>query len=63
MIVKCHVCNADPCGRWRLPPACIFIDPYRSDGGRYACRDHLTPKREEEIRARERDHWLLGALR
>ena len=50
----------------------IFRDPYREDGSVrrdvnnqivfvHACRDHLSPKREEEIRGREKDRG--GALR
>jgi hypothetical protein len=71
MIIRCHVCNADPAGRWKSPPAMIFCDPYRDDGSVrrdanqivfvHACRDHLSPKREEEIRGREKDRG--GALR
>jgi hypothetical protein len=44
----------------------IFWDPYREDGSIrkddsgqdvfvYACRDHLSPKREKEIQEREKD--------
>ena len=50
MIIRCHVCIADPAARWKSPPAMIFhegrqrprrpVDTYR---------DHLSPKREEEI--------------
>jgi hypothetical protein len=68
MIIRCHLCGADPCGRWRSPPAIIFHDPYREDGSArgdsvYACRDHLSARREEEIQRRERDHWGKGGLR
>jgi hypothetical protein len=69
MIIRCHICNADPCGRWKSPPAMIFCDPYREDGSArddpvHACRDHLSPKREEEIQAREKDRgWAAGGLR
>jgi hypothetical protein len=31
MIIRCHVCNADPAARWKSPPAMIFRDPYRED--------------------------------
>ena len=63
MIMRCHVCNADPRGRWKQPPACIFID-HDDGGGRYACRDHLSGRREAEIKARERDLGLpVGGLR
>jgi hypothetical protein len=61
-IIRCHVCNADPVGRWKQPPAMIFCDPYREDGSKrdddhyvHACRDHLSAKREEEIQEREKD--------
>jgi hypothetical protein len=69
MIIRCHVCNADPDGRWKSPPAMIFCDPYREDGSKRddpvrACRDHLSPKRAEEIQERERDRgWKKGELR
>ena len=68
MIVRCHICNADPCGRWRSPPMCIFIDPYQEDGDArddpvYACRDCLSAKREAEICVRERSYWRSGELR
>ena len=39
----------------------VFVDPYRDDGGQYACRDHLSAKREEQIKAREKA--LGGELR
>ena len=60
MIIRCNICSADPCGRWKQPPAMIFCDPYREDGSTrddpvHACRDHLSPKREEEIQSREKD--------
>ena len=74
MIIRCH-CNADPAGRWKSPAAMIFRDRYREDGSVrkdengqdvfvYACRDHLSPKREEEIQSLEKDHgWKKGELR
>ena len=69
-IIRCQVCNADPDGRWK-PAAMIFCDPYRDDGSKrkdpnfvHACRDHLSPKREEEIQRREKDlGWKKGELR
>ena len=27
MIIRCIVCNAVACERWKEPPACIFVDP------------------------------------
>ena len=55
MIVRCFTCQADPAGRWKQPPALIFIDNHRKDGGsKYRCREHLSAKREEEIQAAER---------
>ena len=63
MIVRCRICNADPIGRWKQPPACIFVDRDNGDR-RYACRDHLTSKREAEIKAREKSLYLPpGGLR
>ena len=53
MIIRCHVCLADPCGRWKQPPAIIFIDRYLKREPVYACRDHLSARRAEEIYARE----------
>jgi hypothetical protein len=57
MIIRCNVCNADPTGRWKSPPAMIFRDPYLEDGSKrddfvHACRDHLSEKREKEIQER-----------
>lgn len=74
MIIRCPVCSADPDGRWKSPPAMIFRDRYLEDGSIrkdesgqnvfvYACRDHLSEKREEEIQTREKDHWRKGELR
>jgi hypothetical protein len=65
-MIRCHVCNADPCGRWKSPPAMIFRDPYWEDSSVrrdandqvvfvHACRDHLSRKREEEIQKRQKD--------
>jgi hypothetical protein len=69
MIIRCHVCSADPAGRFKSPPAMIFRDPDREDGSKRddpvpACRDHLSLKREEEIQRREKDlRWKKGELR
>ena len=64
MTIRCHTCRADPAGgRWRSPPMCIFVDHV---GGErvYACRDHLSQRREEEIRVRERRlSFAKGTLR
>jgi hypothetical protein len=65
MIIRCH-CGADPAGRWKSPPAMNFCDRYREEGSIrkdgndrdvfvYACRDHLSAKREKEIQEREKD--------
>lgn len=64
-IIRCDTCGSDPAGRWKQPSAMIFIDPYQEDSNRwYACRDHLSAKREEEIRGREKDlGWKKGELR
>jgi hypothetical protein len=57
---RCFVCHADPCARWKSPPTLIFVDRYHRDdkadkGAKYRCRAHLSPQREEEIQARERE--------
>jgi hypothetical protein len=64
MIVRCAVCQRDPSARWVQPPAMVFVDPYRDGDDKHACRDHLTSKREEEIKAREKALGLkTGDLR
>jgi hypothetical protein len=66
MNIRCHTCDADPAGRWKQPPAMIFRDRYLKDGNIrkdendqdvfvHACRNHLSARREEEIREREKD--------
>ena len=63
-IVRCAVCQSDPCARWEKPPAMVFVDPYRDGDDKDACRSHLTEKREEEIKAREKALGLkTGELR
>ena len=65
MVIKCHVCGGDPAGRWVKPPASVFVDRYQASGALradpvYACRAHLSAKREEEIQTRERGlGWAL----
>ena len=62
-VIKCHVCGADPCARRTSPPAMIFIDNHRSDGGsKYRCREHVSPTKEAELQTRERG-WPKGGLR
>jgi hypothetical protein len=68
VIIRCHICHADPCGRWKQPPAIIFHDPYGQsraapNGFVYACREHLSATREGEIQERKKDHWPKGGLR
>jgi hypothetical protein len=70
MIVICHVCGARPYAQDETPPAMIFRDPYSEGadaekrGFVYACREHLTPKREEEIAKRERElSWPSATMR
>ena len=64
LIIRCDICDADPAGRWKQPPAMIFSDPYRGDGPAYACRDHLSARRAEEVQRREKDRGLnKGELR
>ena len=63
MVIKCHVCGADPAGRWVQPAALIFIDEPPPDPKthrrvarkpeHYRCRAHISPNREGEIQARE----------
>ena len=67
MIIRCHVCGADPLGRWKQPPAIIFHGTSTGEwrqGARddtvYAYRDHLSAKQEEEIQRREKGHWKKG---
>jgi hypothetical protein len=66
-IICCAVCQSDPIGRWKQPPAMVFVDAYRSnnrDGDKYVCRDHLSAKREAEIATREKAlGWNTGGLR
>ena len=63
MIIKCETCGADPCGRWKEPPAMMFVERV-GDERRYFCRDHLPAKKKEQIEARERDlGWPTGHLR
>ena len=67
MLIRCFDCHADPAGRWVQPPASVFVDRYQASGTLranpvYACRAHLSAKREEEIQTRERALWILGAM-
>jgi hypothetical protein len=67
MIIRCDVCGTDPCGRWKAPPAIIFRDPYREggDGSVYACRDHLSAKREKRFKSGERtplEEWTAPLI-
>ena len=69
MIIRC-ACGADPGGRWKKPAMCIFVDPYAKDaatssrGYAYACREHLSMRRETEIKEYEAAHgWAKGTLR
>jgi hypothetical protein len=58
MIIRCQVCQADPLGRWKQPPACIFVvDQRRTGASRYACRDHLPPQRKETLENWEQRNW------
>jgi hypothetical protein len=58
VIIKCHVCGADPAGRWKKPAALIFINRMVEDEEgiarpEYRCRTHISAKRETELQARE----------
>jgi hypothetical protein len=55
MIVKCHVCNRDPAERWKQPPVCVFIEPELEGEERYRCREHMSPTKEAELKAREKE--------
>ena len=65
MLIRCHACRGDPCARWMPQAAMMFADGVDADSRRrFACRDHLSPKREEEIKAREKAlGWKAGELR
>jgi hypothetical protein len=64
MIIRCHVCQSDPAGRWHKPPAMVFTDPSPDDDHRHACRDHLSAKKKEQVEAREKSLSLpIGGLR
>jgi hypothetical protein len=65
MIIRCHTCHADPGGRWKQPPAMIFIDGRPStDGSHYRCRDHVSAAKAEKLKAREKELSLPpGGLR
>jgi hypothetical protein len=65
VIIRCHVCRADPAGRWKQSSAMMFADGVDADGHRrFACRDHLSAKREAEIATREKAlGWSPGGLR
>jgi hypothetical protein len=65
VIVRCHICLADPVGRWKQPPAMMFADGVDADGRRqFSCRADLSPKREAEIKTREKALGLPpGGLR
>jgi hypothetical protein len=65
MIIRCHVCSADPIGRWKQPPMMIFIDGRETtDGSQYRCRDHVSPAKEEKLKAREKEFSMSpGELR
>jgi hypothetical protein len=63
MIIKCETCGADPCARWREPPAMIFAEGAGSNR-RYFCRDHLPGEKKKQIEAREKALGLpIGGLR
>ena len=64
-VICCHVCRADPIGRWKEPSAMIFIDGRQStDGSHYRCRDHVSPAKDEKLKARETSLSLpAGELR
>jgi hypothetical protein len=46
---RCHVCQADSTGCGTRPSTLIFID-----GDKYACREHVSSKKEAELKKRER---------
>jgi hypothetical protein len=64
IIIRCHVCGADPAGRWVQPPALIYIDEPPPDPKthrrvdrkpeHYRCRAHVSEQKEEAIQKSER---------
>jgi hypothetical protein len=79
LIIKCHICDGDPAGRWREPAVEIYHDFYAEEGREvtvdeegnahdrgfaYSCRRHLTPRRELELQAGERARgWRAEEVR
>jgi hypothetical protein len=65
MLIRCHVCPADPAGRWKNPAALIFIeDPGAAGPRRYACREHISERKEAELQKREKERGFpLGYSR
>ena len=63
MIIKCRTCGRDPAGRSGRP-AMMFSDGVDADGRRqFSCREHLSAKREDAIKSRERNlNYSPGAL-
>lgn len=58
MNIRCWCCHRDPTARWRQQPRSLSIDPYKADGAIrdravFACFDHLSARRQEEVRMRE----------
>jgi hypothetical protein len=63
-VICCAVCQSDPAGRWKQPSTMIFIDGQSTDGSQYRCRDHVSPAKDEKLKARERELGLPpGGLR
>ena len=67
MLIRCFDCHADPAGRWVQPPASVFVDRYQASGTLranpvYACRAHLSAKREEENSDAGAGARILGAM-
>jgi hypothetical protein len=58
----CWVCGADPAGfNPEQPPKNIFREDRHDDGSPridpiYACREHVSKRREQELQRREREH-------
>ena len=54
MIVKCATGGADPAGRHGRA-AMIFIESGVEGPDRYHCREHVSPAKEKDLAAREKE--------
>jgi hypothetical protein len=63
MIIRCHICNADPCGRWKSPPAMIFCDPRTAALETTLCTPAATIYRRSERKRFESGRRIAGGRR